>query len=378
MKILFVITKSEIGGAQVFVLNLARSLKKSGCDVEVAAGDGDYLFSELQKERITFHYLNSLKRNFSVLNSVYFIYDLFHLLKANNYDIIHLNSSNTLIGAISSRFLKKRPKTIFTFHGLSFIDVNYQANFFFKILAKFYYKLLLNTLDKVVFECNLNYKEVKEAGMVKNAEVIYNGLDETDMNFQSGKDARAFFSNKCGMDLTDNFLIGSTGRLIYQKNYEFLISNYLKIKERIPNAKVVIIGDGPDREHYEELIHKYGIQNDFFLVGELKNSHQYMKGFDLFTLSSRYEGVSISLIEALYAEMPILASNVGGNPDVVGNSQNQLFVLDDFDDYINKLLEIKRNRDEIIKYNASIKHKFSLDSMMNHYKHLFEEMKESH
>ncbi len=376
MKILFVITKSEIGGAQVFVLNLARALKKNGCNVEVAAGDGDYLFGELQKDNITFHYLNSLKRNFSVLNSFYFIYDLYRLLKANSYDIIHLNSSNTLIGAISSFFLKKRPKAVFTFHGLSFIDKNYQANFFFKMLAKFYYKFLLNTLDRVVFECNLNYKEVKEAGMVKNAEVIYNGLDEAEMNFLSEKDARAFFSDKCGLDLTDFFLIGSTGRLIYQKNYEFLIRNYLKIKERIPNAKVVIVGDGPDRENYEGLIQKYGIQNDFFLVGELKNSHQYMKGFDVFTLSSRYEGVSISLIEALYAEIPILASNVGGNPDVVGNNQNQLFTLDDFDDYLSKLVDIKSNREEIIKLNASIKHRFSLESFMNHYKDLFEGLRQ--
>ncbi len=374
MKILLVITKSEIGGAQVFVLNLARSLKRSGCDVEVAAGDGNYLFGELQKDNITFHYLNSLKRNFSVLNSFYFIYDLYRLLKANRYDIIHLNSSNTLIGAISSFFLTKRPKAIFTFHGLSFLDKNYQANFFFKMLANFYYKLLLNTVDQVVFECNLNYKEVKEAGMVKNAEVIYNGLDEKEMNFLSEKDARIYFSEKCGLDLTDIFLIGSTGRLIYQKNYDFLIHNYLRIKEKIPNAKVVIVGDGPDRENYEGLIQKLRIQNDFFLVGELKNSHQYMKGFDVFTLSSRYEGVSISLIEALYAGIPILASNVGGNTDVVGNSQDQLFVLDDFDDYISKLEDIKRNREAIIKFNASLKQRFSLDSMMNHYKHLFEEL----
>lgn len=377
MKILFVITKSEIGGAQVFVLNLARALKKNGCNVEVAAGDGDYLSGELQKDNITFHYLNSLKRNFSVLNSFYFIYDLHRLLRRNEYDVVHLNSSNTLIGAISTSFLKEKPKTVFTFHGLSFIDKNYQANFFFKMLAKFYYKFLLNTLDRVVFECNLNYKEVKGAGMVKNAEVIYNGLDEAEMNFLSEKDARAFFSDKCGLDLTDFFLIGSTGRLIYQKNYEFLIRNYLRIKEKIPNAKVVIVGDGPDRENYEGLIQKLGIQNDFFMIGELKNSHQYLKGFDLFTLCSRYEGVSISLIEALYAGIPILASNVGGNPDVVGNNINELFALYDFEEYLSKLVSIKSNREEVIKFNASIKERFTLESFTHHYKDLFDGLRKN-
>ena len=375
MKILFVITKSEIGGAQVFVLNLARSLKGAGCDVEVVAGEGDYLSGELKKENIAFHYLNSLKRDFSLINSFYFIFDLYRLLRDNNYDIVHLNSSNTLIGAISTAFLKIKPKTVFTFHGLSFIDKNYQANYFFKLLAKFYYKLLLNAVNRVIFECTLNYKEVKEAGMVKNAEVIYNGLDEIDMSFLSAENARAFISDKCEMDLTNTFLIGSTGRLIYQKNYEFLIQNFLSIKAKIPNAKVVIIGDGPDRNSYEEMIQKYGVQNDFFLIGELKNSHQYMKGFDVFTLSSRYEGVSISLIEALYAEIPILASNVGGNPDVVGNDENQLFGLDNHEDYISKLCKIKANHEKMVKFNISLRPRFSLNSMMLHYKKLFEEMK---
>ncbi len=373
MKILFVITKSDVGGAQVFVLNLARSLKNSGCQVEVAAGDGDFLFTELRKENIDYHYMNSLKRNFSILNSFYFLYDLYLLLKNNNYDIVHLNSSNTLIGTLSSMFLRKRPKTIFTFHGLSFIDINYQANIFFKFLAKFYYKILLNTLDKVVFECELNYKEVKQAGMVKDAVVIYNGLDQRDLKFNSSTEVRDYFYNKCGINFSDCYLIGSTGRLIYQKNYEFLIRNFYRIKERIPEVKIVIIGDGPDRAYYEELIKELGIQNDFILIGELKNSHQYMKGFDLFTLTSRYEGVSISLIEALYAEIPILVSRVGGNPDVVGNSDSQLFVLDNYDDYIVKLLEIKRNKQEIINFNSSIRQKFSLENMMHQYKKLFEE-----
>ena len=377
MKILLVITKSDIGGAQVFVLNLARSLKRTGLDVEVAAGDGNYLSAELEKDNIKFHYLNSLKRNFSVMNSFYFIYDLFRLLKNYKYDVVHLNSSNTLIGAVSTLFLKEKPKTVFTFHGLSFIDKNYQANVFFKMLAKFYYKLLLNTVNRVVFECNLNYTEVKKAGMVKNAEVIYNGLDEKEMSFLSGKDARIYFSEKCGIDLTENFLIGSTGRLIYQKNYDFLIHNYLRIKEKIPNAKVVIVGDGPDRKNYEGLIQKLGIQNDFFMVGELKNSHQYLKGFDLFTLCSRYEGVSISLIEALYAGIPILASIVGGNPDVVGNNINELFVLDDFEEYLSKLVSIKSNREEIIKFNASIKERFTLESFTHHYKDLYDGLKKN-
>ena len=323
MKILLVVTKSDIGGAQVFVLNLAGALKKLGCEVEVAAGDGNYLFEELKKKQINCYYLNSLKRDFNLYNAAYFILELYRLLKSNKYHIVHLNSSNTLIGAVSAFMLKHRPATVFTFHGLSYVDKNYEASTFFKFLARIYFKIFLKAVDKKVFECKLNYDEMKEAVKLENAPIIYNGLDENDLHFLSCEEARKFLSSKCNFDLSRKIVIGSTGRLTYQKNYEFLINSFLNIKKKIPEAKVVIIGDGPDYQKYKSKIENLGMQNDFFLVGELKDSHQYMRGFDVFTLTSRYEGVSISLLEAIYSLVPILVSYAGGNPDVVGFNEDQ-------------------------------------------------------
>ena len=378
MKILFVITKSDIGGAQVFVLNLATVLKKMGYEVEVAAGDGDYLFGELEKEQVPYYYLNSLKRNLNIFNSFYFIYDLYLLIRKKDYDIIHLNSSNTLIGAISTKLLRKKPKTLFTFHGLSFIDRNFSSNAIIKSFARIYYKLLLKTIDKIVFECETNMNDLKNESMIKSAEVIYNGLEEKNMHFISKKEARKYFSTRTDYDLTNSFIIGSTGRLAYQKNYEFLIQNFYLIKERIPEAKVVIIGDGPDRDNYLKQIEKHGITKDFFLLGELRDSHQYMNGFDLFTLPSRYEGVSISLIEALYVPLAILATNVGGNSDIVGNDQRQLFNLDNIEEYLEKIFEIYKNRNSIIEHNSLLKERFSLKEMTKSYIKLYDELKRSY
>ena len=70
MRILFVITKSDIGGAQVFVLNLAKAFKELGFTVEVVAGDGDFLFEELKKNQINYYYFESLKRDFNLLNAL--------------------------------------------------------------------------------------------------------------------------------------------------------------------------------------------------------------------------------------------------------------------------------------------------------------------
>jgi len=371
MKILYVITKSDIGGAQVFVLNLARAFHKNGDEVEVVAGDGDFLFSELDKDNIKYYYLNSLKRNFSVFNALYFVFQLRNLLKSKKYDVVHLNSSNTLIGAAASLFLKNKPKNVFTFHGLSFIDKNFNPNFIVKYLAKFYFKIFLKAVDEIIFECQMNYDELAGEGMFNNARIIYNGLNPEELEFLNAYEARKFLSDKCGADLDNSFIIGSTGRLAYQKNYEFLINNFHLIKEKIPDAKVLIIGDGQDYDVYKRMIKERGIEKDFYLLGEIKNSHRFINGFDLFTLTSRYEGVAISLIEAIYSNTPVLVSNVGGNPDVVGGDSNQLFELDNFEEYLEKLLKIRHERKKIIEHNASLRVDFSLSKMVNNYKEVY-------
>lgn len=371
MKILIVITKSEIGGAQVFVLNLARSLHKMGHDVQVAAGDGDYLEGELKKNEIPFHYLNSLKRDISLLNSIYFIFDLYRLIHLEKFEIIHLNSSNTLIGSISAYFTREKPKIVFTFHGLSFLDENYKIKKIIKFIAKLYFKVFLKTIDKTVFVSKLNYEDSIEAKVVKDGEVIYNGLDEKEMNLLSAREARMFFSERCKIDLSNIFLIGSTGRLAYQKNYEFIINNYFIIHNRIPNVKIVIIGDGPDRVKYNTQIMNLGLENDIFLVGAIKDSSKYIKAFDVFTLPSRYEGLSISLIEAIFAEVPIIASNVGGNTEVVGGDFKQLYEFDNINEYIEKLIWLKNNKELSLKNNSLMKCNFKLENMVRDYLKLY-------
>lgn len=358
----------------MFVLNLALSLKQIGCNVEVVAGDGDYLFHELDKNGIRYYHLESLKRDLNIFNALYFSYELYKLLKKKKYDIVHLNSSNTLIGAVSAMILKRGPKSVFTFHGLSFIDKNFGSNVVIKWIGKFYFKVILKAVDGIVCECTENYNEVIKNKIVDHSEIIYNGLDGSVLTFQPKEEARDYFSSKCGIDLSDNFVIGSTGRLAYQKNYEFLINCFSSVKEKIPNAKLVVIGDGPDRDKYIKQIKKLNLQDDIFLVGEIKNSFRYMKGFDVFTLTSRYEGVSISLIEAIYAPVPILASNVGGNPDVVGDCEMQLFELNDMEDYVNKIVEIQKNTSMLIEHNDKMKSRFALASMANNYNKLYESL----
>ena len=335
MKILLVITKAEIGGAQAFILNLARGLKKEGKDVSVAFGDGDYLPFELEKESIPYFRMKYLKRSRNPLDTINFIKELRLIIQENNFNVLHLNSTNTLPGVLAAKFAKKKIKIVFTVHGLSVLDSNYQASKVIKSAFRMYFKLFLKFIDKTVFVSKYNFLEAKENNIIKKGEVIYNGLGLEDGYFLNRESARKELESISNTTFNGNFLIGSIGRLAAQKNYQYIINNWQAIKKIKADAKLLIIGEGSERKRYEKLIRENKLESDIYLAGEKKEASRLLKGLDLFILPSIYEGLSISLIEAVLAQIPALASDVGGNSEVIGN--DNCFDLSNGEDLMDKL-----------------------------------------
>ncbi len=368
MKILLVITKAEIGGAQVFVLNLVKGLKRRDYQVCVAGGEGEYLKEELNKIGINYHRFKNLKRGFNPIRNLQFIKELKNYIIKNNFDVVHLNSTNSLLGVFSLKKIKNINK-IFTVHGLSLVDQNYKGMKFLKNMFKIFFKLSFKCIDKIVFVSRLNYNYAIDSNIVnpKKSVLIYNGVEIDEDKIYSKEKVKKLLSFS-----EDSFIYGSIGRLAYPKNYEFLIHNHRKVKEIIPKAKLLIIGEGPERSKYEGLIKTYGLESEVILYGELKDAHRYLKVFDLFVLPSIFEGLSISLIEAVMSNIPTIASKVGGNEEVTG-SEN-CFKLNNREDYLRLFKEKVKNRDEVnVKEvgNNNIennnKEKFRTDLMVDKY-----------
>jgi len=318
MKILICITHGNIGGATNFVFWLAKGLKEKKIEVKVGFGEGEYLKEKLTEEKIEFVNFKWLKRTHNPLSNLFFIFEIKKFLDKEKFDVCHFNSTNALFGAIGAKFSKSKPKTIFTFHGLSILDPNYKKDWYLKIIYWLAFKFLLCFVDIPVFVSKNNLETAKKLKLVKEGRVIYNGIPEPE--FLEREIARKFFEGKIKIDLKDKFLIGSIGRLDYSKNYEFLVNVFPSILKIKPTAIVILIGEGPERKTLENFITKNSLKESVFLIGNLKNAFQYLKAFDFFVLPSRYEGLSITLIEAVFAQLPILASNVGGNKEIVGES----------------------------------------------------------
>ncbi|GIW65708.1 MAG: glycosyl transferase [Candidatus Parcubacteria bacterium] len=328
MKVLIVITQGVVGGATNSVYFLAKGLKEKNIDVKVGFGEGEYLKEKLEKENIPYINFKWLKRTHNPLANLFFIFEIKRFLDKKKFDVVHFNSTNALFGSIGAKFSKSKPKTIFTFRGLSILDPYYQKNKILKTIYWCIFKFLLLFIDVPVFVSNHNLEITKKMKLTNKGVVIYNGIPEPE--FLDKETSKKFFEEKLKIPLANKFIIGSIGRLDYQKNYEFLIQIFPEILKTKENAIAIIIGEGEERKKYENLIKKHNLQDKFFLIGEIKDASRYLKAFDSFVLPSRYEGMSITLIEALFAQIPILASDVGGNKEIIGekciyefNNQNE-------------------------------------------------------
>lgn len=356
MKILIVITKSEIGGAQVFALNLARGLKETGEEVLVAGGPGDFLPKEMDKLGINFKRLNNLTRSYNPLRSLKFISELKQYVLEEGFDVIHLNSTNALLGAWGLSALKPRPRLVFTVHGLSLLDGKHKSLVLFKKVYRLFFRAAFKKLDDIVFVSKLNFDYAQSSGFLNGlkakSHLIYNGIEQKTDYWLSREEARRELKlNK------DDYIYGSIGRLAYPKNYEFLINSHVVLKEIKPNAKLVLIGEGPERAKYENLISSYKLDEDVVLKGEIFEASRYLRAFDLFVLPSIFEGLSLSLIEAISAGVPAIASRVGGNEEIVG--VENCFKSNDQADFLRLATNAK-----LVDINKEI---FTLDRMIGEY-----------
>lgn len=147
-----------------------------------------------------------------------------------------------------------------------------------------------------------------------------------------------------------NFIILTVANLVPVKNLEFLIRTMKKLHEILPNAGLIIIGNGPLRKKLELRIKNYGLQNQIILVGQQKDLVSYYKGADCFVLVSKYEGWGRAVVEAAASGLPIVMTDVGLAGEVIKNEESGI-VLSGFDEeesvralsqiYFNQNLRVK-------------------------------------
>jgi glycosyltransferase involved in cell wall biosynthesis len=158
---------------------------------------------------------------------------------------------------------------------------------------------------------------------------IHNGIDlehfeKQLLHFSSQKKAKIRSDlMKTGQN---DFVITSVAALHPRKGLKHLIEAFAEIKKEAPQAKLVIVGEGPQRKELVEFIKKSGVVHEVMLLGKQENIPEILKSSDLFVLPSVKEAFGIAVLEAMAAQLPIIASGVGGIPEIIKNNKSGLLV----------------------------------------------------
>lgn len=312
-KILFVITKSNWGGAQKYVYDLAAALPKDQFGVSVAFGQPGRLAEELAKAGIATHPMRSLGRDLSLIADVQSFFELWRLFRAEKPDVVHLNSSKAAgLGVLAAR-LAGVPRIIFTAHGWPFAEKRNALWRLFALLGSWATALLSHAVIVVSAHDLSIGKRLPLCGA--KMRLIYNGI-ATDMTFGAGDVIRRAFPQ--GAKIT-----GTVGELVANKNQASLIEQ----AEHDSEMYVAIVGEGEDRVLLEEKIKVYGLENRVKLFGFLPAS-EVLRGFDVFALPSLKEGLPYVLLEARVAGLPIVANRVGGVGEILDAKDMNDFSLE--------------------------------------------------
>lgn len=323
IKILFVITKSNFGGAQKYVYDLATNLSKDRFDVVVALGGFGVLSEKLHKQHIRVIPIRSLNRDVHVFNDVFALFELFSIYKKEKPDIVHLNSNKAGgIGSLAAR-LAFVPKIIFTAHGWAFNEERPQWQCF---LIKLFSWFIIVFSHKTIAISDAVKNNTKNWPLVaKKISVIKNGIKEP--TFYLREESRTFITSKINTHIPENaFIAGTIAELHTSKGLRYAIQCMEKLVSENPSLYYVILGDGEEKEKLKKLINSYKLQERVFLLGFIDNAASYLKAFDIFILPSLTEGLGLVLLEAGYAKLPVIASRVGGIPEVIENNTTGILV----------------------------------------------------
>jgi len=158
----------------------------------------------------------------------------------------------------------------------------------------------------------------------KNSSVIYNGITLDQNNVSSSNKNK--LQKKLG--LSTSIVIGSVGRLATAKDFPLLIKAFSIVNNKY-DSTLIIIGDGSERSIIEKEIINKNLQDKVMLLGDRPDARQLLPAFDIYAVSSVTEGFSIAILEACACNLPIVATNVGGNAEILQNGKNGKLVPHD-------------------------------------------------
>ena len=348
MNILFLYTKLGVGGAQKVIIDLMNNLDQEKYKITLACDSGSRISqvnNNINIENIKF--LDKSPRG--IINS---IVNLRNVVKKNDIDIIHSHHRYTTALANLVFVFDKNVKVIHTEHNV-FPDKNF-----------------INLRGKNIIAVSQVVKDnlIKNGIEEENIKLIYNGIKVEKNMIESNIQ-------------NDVIKIGVIARLSKQKGHIYLLEALNEIIKYINNIKICIIGDGEEKVNLLKFVNDNELNNYVEFYGSVDNVLQIIPDFNFFVLPSEYEGLPISILEIMSQKNVVIATDVGGNREIIEDGENG-FLVNPFSskELQNKIIEVCKYEDlNIFKAHAykTIQDKFSLEKMVELYDEYYYEIGDS-
>lgn len=308
IKLLHLITTFSVGGAEMHLLSLIRGLLATG-DYHITVA----FFKEAAEEA------RSLVPDFRALGievvdlrmrarmDIFALIRLYKLLRITKPDIVHTHLFRAdLFGPLVAK-LTGIPVVLSSVHNVE----SFYQNPLVQIALRTSYRLCdyIITISDAVKLPLVNSVRVPASKLRR----IHYGLDWTPSEIENAERLRMEYG------FTDkDIVIGTVGRFVEQKGHRYLIESFAHIRQKVPQAKLLIVGQGKElRKELGLLISRLRLENDVVLTGYKDNIPALMHAIDLFALPSLWEGLGLVLLEAMAAGKPVVASAVDAIPEIV-------------------------------------------------------------
>jgi glycosyltransferase involved in cell wall biosynthesis len=302
LKVLHVIEDLENGGAERVLINLALGLDKQKFEVRVCClTRKGRMAGELEEQGIPVYAMHKQPGLDLAL-----VWRLQRLVRKLKIDIVHCHVFTANLWGRLAGVLARAPVIITHEHSSFTLDDARRL--------RIEHWLMNKTTQAISVSEELRQRLIAQGRLpASKITTIHNGL-----KFSTARDGQkcARLRREYGLEKFE-FLVGAIGRLEYRKNYSLLLEAFAQVRLKFPQAGLLLVGAGPEEERLKQYAHALGLDESVVFAGYQTEVESWLRLMNIFCSSSQTEGISMAILEAMAAGVPVVATAVGGNPEII-------------------------------------------------------------
>ena len=377
------IARLNVGGPALHVAYLTAGLADHGYDTTLVAGTvgrGEESMAFVADAKgVRIEVIDELARSISPLRDARAVWKLAQVIRRERPTILHTHTAKAgAVGRVAALLAGRArpPIVVHTFHG-------HVLRGYFNRVATLGFRTLERALAYTTTRLIAVSPEVRDdlvrlhVAPASKFAVIRLGI-ELDQRVGGGAAVRAETRRVLGL-AGDPFVVGWVGRMTAVKRTDLVVEVLRELVDRDVDARLLLVGDGPDRNHLERYAHELGVIKRCLFVGYQEEVARFYDAIDALLLPSVNEGTPVSVIEALAAERPAVATRVGGTPDVIRDGVDG-FLVDSADpgELAERLAELARDPDRRAEMGAAgrsrVLERYAVDRLVDDVDALYREL----